>query len=142
MKPLKIIGTFLLVLAMTLGAVACTNTEIPQNSDLTAAPVTQSEPEQPAEQPVEQPAEQPEQTAFVYEGVWYTNFYGILQVLTLQEDGSYTLVSPDLSPEGTVGSWTVGEDGSVSLTFSFDGKLVPTEDRLVRGSRSTPLPRP
>ena len=152
MKPLKIIGTFLLVLAMTLGAVACTNTEIPQNSDPTAAPVTQSEPEQPAEQPVEQPAEQPaeqpveqpaeqpieqpaeqpEQTAFVYEGVWYTNFYGILQVLTLQEDGSYTLVSPDLSPEGTVGSWTVGEDGSVSLTFSFDGKLVPTEDRLVR----------
>ena len=50
MKPLKIIGTFLLVLAMTLGTVACAKTEIPQNSEPAAAPVTQSQPEQPVEQ--------------------------------------------------------------------------------------------
>ncbi|MBR2834506.1 MAG: hypothetical protein IKE43_02150 [Coriobacteriales bacterium] len=67
-------------------------------------------------QPPVQPA--PEEALY---GDWYGILRGLNFVLTLQEDGTYTLVYPEVSKEPTQGTWTL-DDGFVYL----DNEKIPS----------------
>jgi len=62
-------------------------------------------------------------------GDWFGSLHGLSLVLSLQEDGSYTLTYPETSEEPVQGVWTL-EDGFIYM----DGEEIPSlsvlRDRL------------
>lgn len=54
-------------------------------------------------------------------GDWYGILHGLTLVLTLQEDGTYTLIYPEVSKEPTQGTWVL-DDGFMYM----DGETLPS----------------
>lgn len=112
MKTLRNITALLLIAALTLCALACTAKNEPTQP--TAAPVVTEAPAAPTDAPkasaTEEPVSVPDPEPLDVTGDWYTAFYGTLQILTLNSDGTYEMLSPEITDEGTAGTWELQED--------------------------------
>lgn len=107
----------LLVAAMAMASFACTASKpevqptVAPVADETAAPVADETPVPEQNTPAPEPDVQP---TIDVTGDWYSDFYGILQVLTLNANGTYAMLSPEISDEAITGSWEM-QDGAIVL---------------------------
>ena len=139
MKYLRNIGILLLAAAMLLTTAACGTQDSDPKPDVTAAPVAEITPEpatpepatpEPATpEPVTPEPEEPTPEAPVdVTGEWYNGYYGILQILKLNADGTYETRSPEVSDEAITGTWEL-QDGKIVLDggWLYDPMVVEGE---------------